>query len=322
MHSNDILDNAAKEFFITIKRKDGESYKSKSLHTLKYGVKQYLLTSMGKDIGDEGNFPFGAEAFKVASHMVKKDGKGAVDHKKPITKGDQEKLKTYQQDCSTPIKLQQKVFMDVMLHFCRRVRENLRDIRSDWFIFQKDENDVEYVTMRDEVDKNHRAGDSTSQQSRMYATGMLDCPVQSLKLYISKLNVASPCFFQRPRTMTTGPWYDAAPIGKNTIGSMMQCISKDAGLSTTYTNHCIRATAITSLDHAGFEGRHIQQISGHKSLSSLQHYAKMVSDDQLRNMSRTLSLVGDATTSTASTSVEPQTGGGQLFTGCIFNFNM
>ncbi|KAF0303344.1 hypothetical protein FJT64_024675 [Amphibalanus amphitrite] len=34
MHSNDVLDNAVKEFFITVKRKDGERYKSKSLHTL------------------------------------------------------------------------------------------------------------------------------------------------------------------------------------------------------------------------------------------------------------------------------------------------
>ena len=83
MHSNDVLDNAVKEFFITVKRKDGERYKSKSLHTLKYGLKQYLLTSMGKNISDEGNFPLGAEAFKVAIHMAKKDGKGqgAVDHK-------------------------------------------------------------------------------------------------------------------------------------------------------------------------------------------------------------------------------------------------
>ncbi|KAF0310521.1 LanC-like protein 3 [Amphibalanus amphitrite] len=31
MHSNDVLDNAVKEFFITVKRKDGERYKSKSV---------------------------------------------------------------------------------------------------------------------------------------------------------------------------------------------------------------------------------------------------------------------------------------------------
>lgn len=34
---------------------------------------------------------------------------------------------------------------------------------------------------------------------------------------------------------------------KNVLGSMMQRISKDAGLSCVYTNHCIRATCITML---------------------------------------------------------------------------
>ena len=48
MHSNDVLDNAVKEFFITVKRKDGERYKSKSLHTLKYGVKQKTETENRK----------------------------------------------------------------------------------------------------------------------------------------------------------------------------------------------------------------------------------------------------------------------------------
>ena len=57
-------------------------------------------------------------------NLSKKDGRGSIDNKQPTTKWDQEKLKIYQQDCSTPVKLQQKVFTDMMLHFCRRGREN------------------------------------------------------------------------------------------------------------------------------------------------------------------------------------------------------
>ena len=250
-YGNESLDNALKECFLTIKRKDGERYKTKSLHTLKYGIKQFLMKELGKDIGEEASFPLSTEAFKAAMHLSKKDGRGSIDHKQTITKGDQEKLKIYQQDCSTPVKLQQKVFMDIMLHFCRRGRENLRDIRKDWFMFNTDENNVEYVTMRDELDKNHRGGDNTSQQARMYATGMPDCPVKSLKLYLSKLNQSASFFFQRPRMAASACWYDAAPLGKNTVGTMMQRISKDAALSKTYTNHCIRATVITNLDELG-----------------------------------------------------------------------
>ena len=319
LDNNDSLDNAVKEFFLTVKRKDGERYKSKSLHGLKYGIKQFLIKELGKDIGDDKSFPLTAESFKVAMHMAKKDGKGAIEHKQPITTGDQEKIKSYLQDCSTPVKLQHKVFMDIMLHFCRRGRENLREIRVDWFKFNQDENDVEYVTMRDELDKNHRGEDNSGQQARMYATGMNDCPVKHLKLYISKLNKSSPCFFQRPRMAPNLYWYDAVPIGKNTVGTMMQRISKETGLSKIYTNHCIRATVITSLDHAGIESRHIQQISGHKSISSLQHYAQMVSNEQLRKISNTISLVGNS--SSTATSVETQNGG-QTYNSCTFNFNL
>ena len=42
--NNDSLDNAVKEFFLTVKRKDGKRYKSKSLHGLKYGINHSLDT--------------------------------------------------------------------------------------------------------------------------------------------------------------------------------------------------------------------------------------------------------------------------------------
>ena len=92
-YDNSSLDNELKEFFLTIKRKDGERYKSKSLHSLKYGIKQFIMKELGKDIGEEGNFPLSAEAFKVAIHLSKKDGRGSVNHKQPLTEGDKEKLK-------------------------------------------------------------------------------------------------------------------------------------------------------------------------------------------------------------------------------------
>ena len=97
----------------------------------------------------------------------------------------------------------------------------------------------------------------------------------------------------------------------------MQKISKEAGPSNVYTNHSIRATVITTLDHAGFEARHIQQISGHKSTSSLQHYAQMVSEDQLKNISNTIGMVAqNFGVSTAASS-----SGANVFAGCTFNFN-
>lgn len=84
-------------------------------------------------------------------------------------------------------------------------------------------------------------------------------------------------------------WYDNSPLGKNTLGQMMQNISGTAGLSFMYTNHCIRATCITLLDNSGCEARHIMGVSGHKSESSIKHYASRLSEQKKRDISSTIS---------------------------------
>ena len=63
-----------------------------------------------------------------------------------------------------------------------------------------------------------------------------------------------------------GPsWYDRAALGKNTLGSVMKILSEKAVLNKVYTNHCLRATCVTTFDQQGFEARHIMAVSGHKS---------------------------------------------------------
>ena len=44
--------------------------------------------------------------------------------------------------------------------------------------------------------------------------------------------------------------------------------------SRIYTNHSIRATAVTIVDKCGYEARHIMAVSGHKSESSMRSYCK------------------------------------------------
>ena len=64
-------------------------------------------------------------------------------------------------------------------------------------------------------------------------------------------------------------------VGERSLGDKMKQISKQANLSKMYTNHSIRATAVTILDksgQSGFEARHIMAVSGHKDESSLRSY--------------------------------------------------
>ena len=78
------------------------------------------------------------------------------------------------------------------------------------------------------------------------------CPVRSLKLYLAKLSKEEDSFLQNPRKAAIqgdNEWY-YGKLGVHTIDNMMKNISKKAGLSEIYTNHCIRATTSTILAHA------------------------------------------------------------------------
>ena len=63
-------------------------------------------------------------------------------------------------------------------------------------------------------------------------------------------------------------------VGERTLGEKMKCISKETELSKIYTNHSVRATAVTILDKCGYEAHHITAASGHKSVSSIRSYCK------------------------------------------------
>ena len=60
-------------------------------------------------------------------------------------------------------------------------------------------------------------------------------------------------------------------------------------LSREYTNHSIRSTVINNLDAAGFEARHIIQISSHKSESTIKEYAPKCPDSKKKEMFESLS---------------------------------
>ena len=65
-------------------------------------------------------------------------------------------------------------------------------------------------------------------------------------------------------------------------------ISKELGLTKIYTNHSVRATAITALSDAGVEARHIATISKHRNLASIANYNKEACEAQKRAFSEIL----------------------------------
>ena len=197
-----------------------------------------------------------------------------------------------------------------VLFFCRRCREGQRTLKTTSFNFEVDPTGRNYATMtNDEATKNHPGGiadvPSTEKLARMYETDEVNDGYKALKLYMSKLNPETESFFQYPRknwSFDDNIWYEARPVGVNSLDSMMKNISKAASLSQLYTNHSVRATAITLWSNAGIPNRHIMAISGHRNEQSLAHYNTHPSTSQLRSCSEVLSnsLVNGSTESSST----------------------
>ena len=249
------------------------------------------------------------EMFRAMMVQLKKEGLATVVHKPAITPEDMRKL--YDSEAlsvATPGGLQNKVFVDIMIHFCNRGRENLRDMQIRDFQVKTDAQGTKFVVMNDKMTKNHRDDENASQGGRMYQTPQNEmCPVNSFLKYVSKLNTEVPYFWQRPKANKPtqddeNTWYEKSPLGKNTLGNKMKMLSNTVGLSKVYTNHSLRATCITELDNQGFESRQIMAVSGHRSETSLKHYAR-VNSPQKKRMSEALTSI--VNTTQAQSSVAP-----------------
>ena len=64
---------------------------------------------------------------------------------------------------------------------------------------------------------------------------------------------------------------------------------KGLTLEGDYTNHSIRATVISTLDEAGFEGRHIIQLSPHKSEATIKDNSRKCPESKRKEMFQSLS---------------------------------
>ena len=133
---------------------------------------------------------------------------------------------------------------------------------------------VEYISKNNQ----HRFKDSKAKNKvvNVYAQpGSERCLVKLLDLYLSLLPVGSSFFYLRPckqfPTDSSQPAYTRQRVGVNQLKKIMSTVSCAAGVSG-YTNHCLRATAMTRMFNQGVPEKIIADKSGHKSLDGLRAY--------------------------------------------------
>ena len=228
--------------------------------------------------------------------QMRRDGLDTTKHKDAIPEEDMRKLydsRTLSNDNATS--LLHKVFFELCLHFGRRGREGLRDLKKGSFDIKKDASGKRYVRQTYlEKEKNHQ-GLSLKEKEKcacMYEQPNSEhCPVKSFELYVSKLHPACDALFQKPwgnARPNDEIWYCNVPVGYNTLGNIMKTISTRAQLSQVYTNHCIRATCTTVLSHAGIDVDRIASVTGHRNVGSIRNYVRGPSEAQRREVPRLL----------------------------------
>lgn len=166
------LDNVLCKFYSEARNEKGELYKKSSLASTRYGLNRFLNEKQGIDIVRDKAFQNSDKMFKAVGVFLKREGKGGIDHHPPVAEDDLKQIYSSLNN-NDPISLQHKVFVDIMLYFGRRGRENLRTLNiSDFSIGMKRGKpdtqgavDVEhrYVYIkRDELTKNHQNDTNTA----------------------------------------------------------------------------------------------------------------------------------------------------------------
>ena len=262
------------------------------------------------------DFFYSNQVFNGMLKYMKQMGKDKTKHIPAISEPDLKILcQENSLDVTKPAGLLHRVWFDIHYNFARRGCENDVHLTKDSFVFNIDENGEEYVEMNyNEATKNHPGciNDNDTSKPRMYSNNTETCPVAFFKKYMSKLNPDLDRLWQRPRknapVSDLEPWYTAQPCGKNTLAKMMKVISKSAKLSTVYTNHSVRAAAITTLSNAGIETRQIMHVTKHRNAMSLHSYNSDNSTIQKKELSRILQRPSSSSyPPSASAVTEPRT---------------
>lgn len=126
------LADALKRFYVGARSKTGELYKKSTLNGIKFGIARHIKEKCSIDIVGDPAFTEANQVFKGQVVELKRQGKASTDHYPEIEPEDLSKM--YQSfNLSKPTDLQEKVWLDIMLYFIRRGRENLWELSKNHY---------------------------------------------------------------------------------------------------------------------------------------------------------------------------------------------
>ena len=174
------LDSVLVKFYAESRSKTGELYKRTSLSSIRHGLNRHLPDY---EIVEGQDFKKSQGSFSAMVVVLKRQDAGGIQHHPPIESLDLKKLYDHF-DTFDSTSLQDKVFLDIMLHFGRRGRENLRTLSVSDFALRADPDGSSYIFMvRDEQTKNHQLGTNTADGHMYEIKGNTDFASKSMFLF-------------------------------------------------------------------------------------------------------------------------------------------
>ena len=299
------LDSLLCNFYITAKKKDNSEYEPDTMSSFSRSIQRFLDDNNAKvNILKDEEFKVSREVLKSKRRELRKQGKGNKPNATvALTNEDVERIfEENQFGVHEPEVLARTMWFLLTLHFGHRARQEARQIKFGDIALKKDEaSGEEYLEWTTERESKTRHGDENEHQRsfrpKAYETGDKKCPVSCFKEFVYRRpeeakSPQSPFFLaiRHRRNPEDKIWFVNSPMGKNKIGQFLSSATKNLPMSTSgkFTNHSVRKTCIKTLLDSGVSHNNVAQLSGHKSLKSLDSYA-VASREQQRQMSKILS---------------------------------
>ncbi|VDI15478.1 Hypothetical predicted protein [Mytilus galloprovincialis] len=297
------LDAFLSEFYITLKRENGQEYEPGTFDGIRASIERYLKEKEYSHSLRDKEFNLSTRALSAKKVQLKKLGKGHKPNASKAVSKDEEDLLWEQGQLGdgTPRILIFSLWYYFTKCFGLRGRNEHRQLQLGDILMKKDPVDNrQYLEFSERLTKTRdgtKGKENRKVKPRMYENKSDRCPIRLFKAYLLRRpeNVMEP---ESPFYLTCIPmervesmiWYYARPMGENTLANLMPMAAKEAGMDRK-TNHSVRKTTIKTLRKAGVPRDKIKHISGHKSTSSIEAYDDDLSDNEQREYSDVLTGV-------------------------------
>ena len=293
------------------RKTDGSLYPPTTLRSLVSGLNRVLQSNKAPfSVLDKGDCRFKDlhKTLDSLSSDMHRQGIGATKNSAKVIVPEHEGIfwQKLLLGYSTPKVLQRTVFFYVGLNFVLRGVQEQYDLIPSQFVRSPQDKHVYdssvYYEYTELISKNnqHRFKDINAQNkvSRAYALpGNERCVVRLLDKYLSLLPCDAPYLYMRMlENVSTDSENICATkqrVGINLLKRMVPELSEKSGIGVRYTNHSLRATAITQMFTSGISEKVIADTSGHRSTKALRCY-EHTSEQQQQAVSAVINRCSEA----------------------------